>query len=256
MATARENIQTILDLPGNRCCADCGDVTNQDTGWASLNLGVVMCIHCAGHHRNMGTHITKIRSFRLDTNAWTDKITEIFKTIGGNDRANRAVWETNLPSFWINPKWDKSDAIRKEFIISKYSKQAFLPPDQLRGRVNHCIKKMPIDVRQIECDFWCRGDKKYKTKEFCVIHSRWLSRYAGSKKSKAVQQLDLTSFLLKIEENQYEEYDGYEFSLYEDVQYMKRQQMDKPQGDMYQGNDDEKGMAFPDADEGTLSRFC
>ena len=240
MSNAQENIEIILNLPGNSRCADCAAVCDKDTGWASLNLGVVMCIECAAIHRAMGTHITKIRSFRLDTNAWTDKITNIFKQIGGNDRANRAVWESNLPSFWINPKLDKgSDAIRKEFIMSKYEKQAFLPPDQLRGRVNNCMKKMPIEVRQIECDFWVRGEKKYKTKELCVIHSRWLSRYTGAKKSKAAQQIDLTNYNMIIEENTtgFEDYDGYEFSLYEDTKYI----VDKtPEADMYNGHDDKK----------------
>lgn len=217
MSNTLKNIQIILDLPGNRKCADCGDELDEDTGWASLNLGVVMCIQCAGIHRAMGTHITKIRSFRLDTNAWTDKITAIFQKIGGNTRANHAVWEHNLPSFWVNPKVDVGDAIRKEFVVAKYEKQAFLPPDQLRGRVNQCIKKMPIDVRSTAMDFWSRGDKKYKNNQFAVIHSRWLSRYTSPKKTKCAQQVDLTHVDIKIEENTtgFEEYDGYEFSLYE-----------------------------------------
>eukprot|EP01083_Nonionella_stella_P144352 450585_1 len=240
MSNTKLNIQKILDLPGNRKCADCASMVDQDTGWASLNLGVVMCIQCAGIHRAMGTHITKIRSFRLDTNAWTDKITSIFTKIGGNDRANHAVWEKNLPSFWINPKSDKgSETIRKQFIRTKYEKQAFLPPDQLRGRVNNCIKKMPIEVRQIECDFWCRGGRKYKTHQFAVIHSRWLSRYSGCKKSKASQQIDLTNFRIVIEENTtgFEDYDGYEFSLYEDTKYIAD---NRKEADMYNGQNEHK----------------
>ena len=242
MSNTSKNIEIILDLPGNRECADCGSLVDKDTGWASLNLGVVMCIQCAGIHRAMGTHITKIRSFRLDTNAWTDKIRDIFVTIGGNIRANRAVWESNLPSFSINPKIDKgSDAIRKEFIKLKYEKQSFLPPDQLRGRVNNCIKKMPIEVRTIECDFWIRGEKKYKTKELCVIHSRWLSRYTGNKKSKASQQIDLTNFIIRVEENTtgFEDYDGYEFSLYEDTKYIVD---NTKEAELYNGNNEHKAV--------------
>eukprot|EP01083_Nonionella_stella_P247617 858274_1 len=244
MTNTKQNIDTILNLPGNRQCADCASLVDKETGWASLNLGVVMCIQCAGIHRAMGTHITKIRSFRLDTNAWTDKITNIFTTIGGNNRANSAVWESNLPSFWINPKIDKgSDAIRQNFVKSKYEKQLFLPPDQLRGRINNCLRKMPIEVRQIECDFWVRGDKKYKTKEFLVIHSRWLSRYSGSKKSKAAQQIDLTNFKLIVEENTtgFEEYDGYEFSLYEDTKYMVKNDKNN-EIDNYTDVNDEKNI--------------
>nr|CAH7721960.1 unnamed protein product [Callosobruchus chinensis] len=50
-------------VPGNGCCVDC-DATNPD--WASLNLGVLMCIECSGIHRNLGSHISRVRSMDLD----------------------------------------------------------------------------------------------------------------------------------------------------------------------------------------------
>ncbi len=49
MSNTKKNISIILDLVGNRKCADCASLVDEDTGWASLNLGVVMCIHCALH---------------------------------------------------------------------------------------------------------------------------------------------------------------------------------------------------------------
>lgn len=50
-------------VPGNSVCADC-DAPNPD--WASLNLGVLVCIECSGIHRNLGSHISRIRSLDLD----------------------------------------------------------------------------------------------------------------------------------------------------------------------------------------------
>jgi stromal membrane-associated protein len=37
--------------------------------WASWNLGIFVCITCAGIHRNLGVHISKVKSVNLD--AWT-----------------------------------------------------------------------------------------------------------------------------------------------------------------------------------------
>lgn len=37
-----------------------------DPDWASLNLGTLVCIECSGIHRNLGSHISRVRSLDLD----------------------------------------------------------------------------------------------------------------------------------------------------------------------------------------------
>ena len=52
-----------LDVPGNDKCADCG---SKKPKWASINLGIMLCIECSGIHRSLGVHISKVRSVTLD----------------------------------------------------------------------------------------------------------------------------------------------------------------------------------------------
>ena len=74
---------------GNHVCADCGAA---DPEWASLNLGVIVCIECSGVHRQLGVHISKMRSLKLDVKVWTEPLLHVFSCLG-NETCNevRAV---------------------------------------------------------------------------------------------------------------------------------------------------------------------
>ena len=48
-----------------------------DPEWASINLGVLVCIECSGIHRSMGVHISKVRSFTLDK--WEPDLVKVTK---------------------------------------------------------------------------------------------------------------------------------------------------------------------------------
>jgi hypothetical protein len=37
-----------------------------DPSWASINLGILLCIECSGVHRKLGSHISRVRSLDLD----------------------------------------------------------------------------------------------------------------------------------------------------------------------------------------------
>lgn len=47
-------------IPGNDKCAEC---SAPEPEWASLNLGILLCIECSGVHRNLGVHISKVHDF-------------------------------------------------------------------------------------------------------------------------------------------------------------------------------------------------
>lgn len=62
-ALDEEARREIKAVPGNGICADCGAA---DPEWASISLGILVCIQCSGVHRSLGVHISKVRSLRLD----------------------------------------------------------------------------------------------------------------------------------------------------------------------------------------------
>ncbi|MBW01428.1 Arf-GAP with coiled-coil, ANK repeat and PH domain-containing protein 3, partial [Eschrichtius robustus] len=57
-------LQRVQHVAGNSRCGDCGQ---PDPRWASINLGVLLCIECSGVHRSLGVHCSKVRSLTLDS---------------------------------------------------------------------------------------------------------------------------------------------------------------------------------------------
>lgn len=67
----------------------CRSVTLSGPRWASWNLGIFLCIRCAGIHRNLGVHISKVRSVNLDS--WTPEqvvVCGVHNTVDDDCRAS------------------------------------------------------------------------------------------------------------------------------------------------------------------------
>ena len=58
-------LQEMLREEENKYCADC---EQKQPRWASWKLGVFLCIRCAGLHRNLGVHISKVCSLQICRN--------------------------------------------------------------------------------------------------------------------------------------------------------------------------------------------
>ncbi|XP_063309021.1 arf-GAP with GTPase, ANK repeat and PH domain-containing protein 3 isoform X2 [Pelobates fuscus] len=111
-------IQSIRSVRGNSLCVDC-DTPNPD--WASLNLGALMCIECSGIHRNLGTHLSRVRSLDLDD--WPVELTMVMMAIG-NSLAN-AVWE-HCTDGYTKPNSENSREEKELWIRAKYEQKVFL----------------------------------------------------------------------------------------------------------------------------------
>ncbi|KAM9616108.1 arf-GAP with GTPase, ANK repeat and PH domain-containing protein 2 isoform 2-T2 [Morphnus guianensis] len=113
-------IQAIRNARGNSLCVDCGA---PNPTWASLNLGALICIECSGIHRNLGTHLSRVRSLDLDD--WPRELTLVLTSIG-NATAN-SIWEKN-PQGRCKPTHESSREERESWIRAKYEQRLFLAP--------------------------------------------------------------------------------------------------------------------------------
>ncbi|KAM4697342.1 arf-GAP with GTPase, ANK repeat and PH domain-containing protein 1 isoform 2-T2 [Rhinophrynus dorsalis] len=117
-------LQSIRSLPGNSHCVDC-DAPNPD--WASLNLGALMCIECSGIHRNLGTHLSRVRSLDLDD--WPSELIKVMSAIG-NELAN-SVWEGSSQGH-VKPCSESPREEKERWIRAKYEQKLFLAPQTCR----------------------------------------------------------------------------------------------------------------------------
>ncbi|WVQ63209.1 uncharacterized protein L199_001360 [Kwoniella botswanensis] len=119
-ARHKRMLEETLKLPGNDTCADCHAPAPR---WASVNLGIFLCVGCASVHRKMGTHKSRVKSVTLDT--WTREQIVHMKEIG--NQASNAIFNPNEKLHPPPPSYghDERDSEIEKYIRKKYEMGAF-----------------------------------------------------------------------------------------------------------------------------------
>ncbi|XP_076581036.1 arf-GAP with coiled-coil, ANK repeat and PH domain-containing protein 1 isoform X1 [Chaetodon auriga] len=112
-------LEEVQAIPGNKQCCDCGE---PGPDWASINLGITLCIVCSGIHRSLGVHFSKVRSLTLDS--WEPELVKLMCELG-NTVINR-IYEARIDEITIkkphpsSPRGDKESWIRSKYVEKKF----------------------------------------------------------------------------------------------------------------------------------------
>nr|XP_055238055.1 arf-GAP with coiled-coil, ANK repeat and PH domain-containing protein 3 isoform X1 [Gorilla gorilla gorilla] len=133
-------LQRVQSVAGNSQCGDCGQ---PDPRWASINLGVLLCIECSGIHRSLGVHCSKVRSLTLDS--WEPELLKLMCELG-NSAVNQ-IYEAQCEGAGSrkptasSSRQDKEAWIKDKYVEKKFLRKALMAPAleaPRRWRVQKC----------------------------------------------------------------------------------------------------------------------
>uniref|UniRef100_A0A4W3I083 Arf-GAP with coiled-coil, ANK repeat and PH domain-containing protein n=1 Tax=Callorhinchus milii TaxID=7868 RepID=A0A4W3I083_CALMI len=113
-------LQRVECIAGNGNCCDCGE---SDPRWASINIGITLCIECSGIHRSLGVHFSKVRSLTLDS--WEPELLKVMCELG-NNVINR-IYEAGVEELHLKKPQPGNTRVEKEtWIKAKYVDKKFV----------------------------------------------------------------------------------------------------------------------------------
>uniref|UniRef100_A0A7N8X4E2 Arf-GAP with coiled-coil, ANK repeat and PH domain-containing protein n=1 Tax=Mastacembelus armatus TaxID=205130 RepID=A0A7N8X4E2_9TELE len=141
-------LQKVLAIPGNACCCDCGQ---PDPRWASINLGITLCIQCSGIHRSLGVHFSKVRSLTLDT--WEPELLKLMCELG--NRVINQIYEARREELGArkpqpgDPRHEVEAYIKAKYVDRRFVRR---PSDEeLRNKVISLSKQEKRLSSSSEC---------------------------------------------------------------------------------------------------------
>jgi len=145
----KEKMSILLKVPGNGTCAECGDA---DPQWAAASLGIFVCITCSGAHRNLGVHISRVKSLFLDN--WKRDELEIMRDTGNTK--SLAIWEANKPKCFVKPCLADSSILKENFIRAKYERKEYCADTKRESKDGLPQKEGYLTKRGIVVKNWKR----------------------------------------------------------------------------------------------------
>ncbi|KAK2922204.1 stromal membrane-associated protein 1 isoform X2 [Channa argus] len=183
-------LSKLLREEDNKYCADC---EAKGPRWASWNLGVFMCIRCAGIHRNLGVHISRVKSVNLDQ--WTPEQIQSMVDMG-NTRA-RQLYEAHLPENFRRPQTDQAVEVfvRDKYERKKYYDEALATasqkPSEASPPPSSSSSQADRSRLEKECDKKKEDKKKEKEVDKVERHNNTKSECRASVKKSTQPAVDL-----------------------------------------------------------------
>ncbi|XP_032217411.1 arf-GAP with coiled-coil, ANK repeat and PH domain-containing protein 3 isoform X1 [Mustela erminea] len=152
-------LQRVQNVAGNGQCGDCGQ---PDPRWASINLGVLLCIECSGIHRSLGVHCSKVRSLTLDS--WEPELLKLMCELGNStvnqiyeaqcegpgSRKPTASSSRQDKEAWIKDKYVEKKFLRK--VPSAPAREAPRPWRVQKCRRHHSSPRAPAARRKVRLE--------------------------------------------------------------------------------------------------------